>query len=181
MFSKNKIKLTILYPILHYPPVIGGLEQWSQNIAERQPYNIEIIVVTGRVKGEPNFEKKNDVTIVRTSLFGLQDLSYSSWFYILAAVPFIIFRSFIISQQRKVDLFHCHGFVSAVMGCLLSAMSGKPFLCTEQSIKLRNPISKLLARIVYKKSGCMRCLKSCRRRRVSKNRHRKNRGYPKRR
>ncbi len=147
MFSK---KLTILYPILHYPPVIGGLEQWSQNIAERQPEDLRIIVVTGRVNGAPNFEKKNNVTIYRTSLFSLQDLSHSSILYIASAVPFIAFRSFLL--VRCVDIFHCHGFVSALMGCFISMITRKPFIGTEQSVIWNNSISKLASRIIYRRA-----------------------------
>lgn len=151
MFSKSKKKLIILYPILHYPPVIGGLEQWAQNIAERQPDDIEIFVVTGRVQGELNFEKNGNVTIFRTSLFALGDLSHSSLFYIATTVPFIFFRSLLLSS--KVQIFHCHGFISASVGYLLSAISGKPFVCTEQSIKLRNAITKSLALVAYRKAA----------------------------
>jgi len=142
--------MKVLYPILHYPPVIGGLEQWSQNIAVRQPADTKILIVTGRVEGEPNFEQKNNVSIFRTSLFALGDLSYSSLFYITTAVPFIFLRSLLVS--RKVQMFHCHGFVSAIAGYFLSALTGKPFVCTEQSIKLRNPISKLASGIIYRKA-----------------------------
>ena len=147
MFSKN---LTILYPILHYPPVIGGLEQWSQNIAERQPEDLRIIVVTGRVNGAPNFERKNNVTIFRTSLFSLQDLSHSSILYIASAVPFIVFRSFLLA--RTVDVFHCHGFVSALMGCFISMLTRRPFIGTEQSIIWNNSISKLASRVIYRRA-----------------------------
>jgi glycosyltransferase involved in cell wall biosynthesis len=141
----------ILYPILHYPPVIGGLEQWSQNIAERQPGDIEIFIVTGKVLGEPNFEKKGNVTIVRTSFFALSDLSHSSIIYIATAVPFIFLRSLLLSQNARA--FHCHGFVSAIMGYFLSALTGKPFICTEQSIKLRNPVLRHVAGVAYGKAA----------------------------
>jgi len=140
----------ILYPILHYPPVIGGLEQWSQNIAERQPADIEILIVTGKVLGEPNFEKKDNVTIVRTSLFALSDLSHSSIVYIATAVPFIFLRSLLLSKDARA--FHCHGFISAIMGCFLSVLTGKPFICTEQSIKLRNPALRYIAGAAYRKA-----------------------------
>lgn len=147
MFSK---KLTILYPILHYPPVIGGLEQWSQNIAERQPENLRIIVVTGRVNGAPCFERENNVTIYRTSLFSLRDLSHSSILYIASAVPFIVFRSFLLA--RGVDIFHCHGFVSALMGCFISMLTRRPFIGTEQSVIWNNSISKLASRVIYRRA-----------------------------
>jgi len=155
MFSKS---IKVLYPILHYPPVIGGLEQWSQNIAQRQPEDTEILIVTGRVGGAPNFEKKGNVIIFRTSLFELSDLSHSSIIYIATAAPYIFFRSLLLSGS--INTFHCHGFVSAILGWLVSSVSRKPFICTEQSIKLRNPVSKLLARMVYGKAAL--CISSSR-------------------
>jgi len=148
MLSKN---IKVLYPILHYPPVIGGLEQWSKNIAERQADDIEVFVVTGRVKGEPDFEKKGNVSIVRTSLFALSDLSHSSLLYIAGAVPFIFFRSLLLSKDARA--FHCHGFVSAITGYFLSVLTGKSFICTEQSIKLRNTASRYIAAVVYRKAA----------------------------
>jgi len=150
--------MKVLYPILHYPPVIGGLEQWSQNIAERQPADIEIFIVTGKVLGESNFEKKGNVTIVRTSLFALSDLSHSSIVYIATAVPFIFLRSFLLSKDALA--FHCHGFVSAITGYFLSALTGKPFICTEQSIKPRNLASRYIAGMAYRKAAA--CIGSSR-------------------
>ena len=148
MLSK---KIKILYPILHYPPVIGGLEQWSQNIAECQPDDIEILIVTGRVRGEPNFETRGNVEIFRTSLFPLADLSRSSLLYIACTAPFIFLRSLLLSG--KVQIFHCHGFVSAFMGYFLSLLTQKPYIATEQSIKLRNPVSKFVSGIVYREAS----------------------------
>lgn len=149
MLSK---KITVLYPILHYPPVIGGLEQWAENIAENQHGSIGIIVVTGRVKGEPTFEKKSNVLIVRSSLFALNNLSRSSRLYILTSMLYIFFRSFILIFQQKVDIIHCHGFMSAIMGCLLGALTGRPFIGTEQSLGWSSGSSKLLRRMVYRRA-----------------------------
>lgn len=152
MFSKNKRKLKVLYPILHYPPVIGGLEQWAENIAKRQPENTEIYVVTGRVKGEKNFEKNSNITVLRASLFELKDLSHSSWAYIFTATPYIFWRSFLLILTKKVSLIHCHGFISAIIGYILRATTGRPFIGTEQSLGWGEGKSRWLRRIVYKKA-----------------------------
>ena len=80
-------------PVLHYYPVIGGLETWTQNIAERLSKKAEIFVVTGKVKNQPPREIKNGVRIFRTSLFSLKNLSYSPPVYIFTALPFIFFKS----------------------------------------------------------------------------------------
>ena len=145
--------VTILYPILHYPPVIGGLEQWAQNIAERQGAGVRILIVTGRVKGQPNFETKNTVSIFRTSLFALNDLSHSSWLYILTTIPFILFRSFVLARRSRVGAFHCHGFISGAMGFILSLATRKPFIGTEQSVGWSREGSRFLRSMVYRRAA----------------------------
>ena len=61
--------MKVLMPVLHYSPVIGGLENWTQNIAERLSDKAEIFVITGKVKNQPAQEVKNGVNVFRTSLF----------------------------------------------------------------------------------------------------------------
>ena len=73
--------MKVLMPVLHYWPVIGGLETWTQNIAERVSDKAEIFVVTGKVKNQPLEEVKNKVKISRVSLFSLKNLSYSNNFF----------------------------------------------------------------------------------------------------
>lgn len=146
-------RIKILYPILHYPPVIGGLEQWSQNIAERQPEECEVLVVTGRVRGEPNKEEKKNVSVFRTSFFELGDLSHSPKRYILFAIPCIFFRSLLLAHSCGVDIFHCHGFISALMGCALSMLTGKPFIVTEQSTGWSGGTLSWLRGIIYRKAA----------------------------
>jgi len=113
--------------------VIGGIEQWAENLANRQPENVKVIVVTGRVEGQPNVEARGRVLIFRKSIFSLRDLSHSSRFYILGAFPLVLFGSILAARKDKINLVHCHGFLSAVMGYFLSFFTGTPFLGTEQS------------------------------------------------
>ncbi|MBI1888496.1 MAG: glycosyltransferase, partial [Candidatus Spechtbacteria bacterium] len=145
-------KIKILYPILHYPPVIGGLEQWSRQIAERQGEEAEVFIVTGRVRGERNIETKKNVVLVRTSLFALNDLSHSPLFYMLFAIPCIFLRSAKLARSKKVDVFHCHGFISALVGYALSLLRKTPFVVTEQSIGWSGEILKWLRGMVYRKA-----------------------------
>ena len=69
--------MKILMPVLHYPPVIGGFEVFSQSIAERIGKTEDVFLITSRVVDAPNKEKKNKLRIFRTSPFKLKDLSYS--------------------------------------------------------------------------------------------------------
>ncbi|MBD3207831.1 MAG: glycosyltransferase, partial [Candidatus Nealsonbacteria bacterium] len=126
--------LKVLIPALHYPPVIGGLEVWIENIAERVgDENTQVFLVTGRVEGEPEEETRGGAKIIRTSLFPLKDLSYSSFFYIATALPFIFFRCLALIRKEKIDLCHCHGFLGGFLGLLLKAFTNTPYLITIQS------------------------------------------------
>lgn len=137
-------------PVLHYYPVIGGLETWTQNIAERSADRAEIFIVTGRVKDEQKEETKKEVKIFRTSLFALKDLSHSTLFYIFGALPFIFMKSFLLLQKNKIDLLHCQGFLSACLGYLLLKMTGIPYIVTVQSLQSKNSFKKT----VYRKAVC---------------------------
>lgn len=88
-------------PVLHYRPVIGGFEIFIQNIAERLGKAVDVFIVTGRVRHAANKERRGGLRIFRHSLFELKDLSYSPWFYILTAMPFIFLRSFYMIKREK--------------------------------------------------------------------------------
>ena len=122
--------MKVLMPVLHYYPVIGGLEIWTQNIAERLSGEVETFVVTGKVKNQPLRETKNRVRIFRISLFSLKNLSYSSPIYILTSLPFIFFKSFLLIKKEKVDLLHCQGFLSSLLGYFLSKLTKIPYIVT---------------------------------------------------
>ena len=49
--------MKILMLILHYPPVIGGFEVFSQSIAERIGKTEDVFLITSRVKSVKNKEK----------------------------------------------------------------------------------------------------------------------------
>ncbi len=131
-------------PVLHYYPVIGGLENWTQNIAERLPDRAEIFVVTGKVENQPVKEIKNRVNIFRTSLFSLRDLSYSSPFYILTALPHIFFRALQIIKREKINILHCQGFLSSLLGYLLFWLTKIPYIVTVQRLESKNWLKKLV-------------------------------------
>ena len=130
--------MKILIPVLHYYPVIGGLETWTKNIAERLSQKAEIFVVTGRVKSQSEEEARNGVKIFRTSLFGLGDLSYSSPFYILTALPFIFLKSLSLIKREKINLMHCQGFLGSCIGYCLSKIIGIPYIATVQRLESKN-------------------------------------------
>lgn len=137
-------KLKILMPVLHYYPVIGGLENWTQNIAERLSEQNDIYIITGRVKAQPVREKKNGVYVFRTSLFALKNLSYSSLFYILSALPFIFFKSLLLARKEKIDIIHCQGFLSSCIGFLLSKIFNISYIITVQRMEKKSFFRKLV-------------------------------------
>lgn len=131
--SNNKKQLKILMPVLHYKPVIGGFEIFIQKIAEEIGKTDKVFVVTGRVKGAPRYEIINNLRIIRTSPFELTDLSKTSFFYILSAMPWIFFKSAAIIKREKIDLMHCHSFFSGILGWNLSLIFKIPYIMTIQS------------------------------------------------
>lgn len=138
--------MKILMPVIHYPPVVGGLETWTQNIAERVSDRAEIFVITGKVQNQPNQEIKNKVRVFRTSLFALKNLSYSPFFYIITALPFIFFRSLSLFKIHRFNLCHCQGFLSGVLGYLFFKLLKIPYIITVQ----RQEKKSFLRTLVYK-------------------------------
>ena len=96
--------MKVLMPALHYYPVIGGIETWTRNIAERLSEKAEVFVVTGKVKGQPKKEERNGVKIWRTSLFTLSNLSASPKIYSLSLLPFIFFKSLNLVKKEKINI-----------------------------------------------------------------------------
>lgn len=129
----NKKQLKILMPVLHYKPVIGGFEIFIQKIAEEVGKTDEVFVVTGRVRGMPSYEKINNLRVIRTSPFALNDLSRTSFFYILSAMPWLFFKSAAIIKREGINLMHCHSFFSGILGWNLSLIFKIPYIMTIQS------------------------------------------------
>src|SRR3989338_4522269 len=155
MKSENRMlskSIKILYPMIHYPPVIGGIEQWAENIAQRAGDDIEVTVICGKVSGAPSQETKGNIKIIRTSLYPLSDLSHSSWIYIFTALPFVFFKSLIFARQNKIDLIHCHGFLSGFIGFVISLFTAVDFIGTEQSVGWAGSRTSFLRRVAYSKA-----------------------------
>jgi len=85
--------MKILMPILHYPPVIGGFEIFSQNIAERISKTDDVFVVTSKVINTPSLEARDKLMIFRTSPWKLKNLSYSKPWFIFGAMVWIAVKS----------------------------------------------------------------------------------------
>jgi len=138
-------------PAIHYYPVIGGIETWTKNIAERLAEKAEIFIVTGKVKSQPNKEEVNRVKVWRTSLFTLSNLSASPIIYSLSLLPFIFFKSLSLIKKEKIDILHCQGFLSSFLGFLLSKLTGTPYIVTVQRLEKKgNPLKEM----VYREASC---------------------------
>src|SRR3989344_6025145 len=145
-----KTKMKILMPATHYYPVIGGIETWTKNIAEKLLGKAEIFVVTGKVKNQPKEEEMGGVKIFRTSLFTLANLSHSPLIYTLALLPFIFWKSLVLMKKEKIDILHCQGFLSAILGFLLSKIIGIPYLVTVQRMERSG---NRLKELIYRKAS----------------------------
>lgn len=123
-------------PILHYPPVIGGFEIFTQNVAERIGKTDDVFVVTSRVVNTPKKEEKDRLKIFRTSPQVLKDLAYTKPWFLVGAMIWILFKSIIIVKKEKIDLIHAQksaGFLSGLLGYLLSKITKTPYIITIQS------------------------------------------------
>lgn len=141
-------------PVLHYPPIIGGFEVFSQSVAERIGKTDDVFVITSKVLGVVNNETKNRLKIFRTSLFALKDLSYSKPWYILTAMIWIFFKSLYLIKKEKIDLIHAQGFLSGIIGYFLYKFTKKPYVITIQSadFSVYHPRLNInIIKIVYKK------------------------------
>lgn len=146
--------MKILMPILHYPPVIGGFEVFSQNIADRISKTDDIFVVTGRVANTLQKEARGNLRIFRTSLWTLKNLSYSGPFYIAASMIWILFKSIKLIKKEKIDLIHAQGFLSGILGYLLKKITKIPYIITIQSadFSVYHPRLNInIIKIIYKK------------------------------
>lgn len=142
--------MKILMPAMHYWPVIGGIETWTKEIAERLSDKAEIFVVTGKVKGQPGKEGKNGLKIFRTSLFPLTNLSHSPLIYTLSLLPFIFLRSLTLIKKEKIELLHCHGFLSSFLGYLLAKITNIRYIATVQRLETKHWLKKK----VYINASC---------------------------
>lgn len=120
-------------PILHYPPVIGGFEVFSQSIAQGISKTEDIFVITSKVVNTLKKEEKNKLRIFRTSLWTLKDLSYSKPWYIVTAMFWILIKSFKLIKKEKIDLIHSQGFLSGILGYILNKLTKISYIITIQS------------------------------------------------
>lgn len=141
--------MKVLMPVLHYHPVIGGLETWTHNIAERLSDKAEVFIVTGKVRSQPKENNRGGLKIIRTSFFTLSDLSRSPKAYIITALPFIFLKSWAVARREKINVLHCQGFLSSLIGICLSALTGIPYIVTVQRLEQKG---NLLKNFVYRKA-----------------------------
>ncbi len=121
-------------PVLHYLPVLGGFEVFLKNIVERVGKHTDITVLTGRVVGVPSVEQKEHATIVRkASLYPLRDLSYTSYWYIVTALPFLFFGTLWRVVTRQATLLHANGSFSGMVCFCVHILTRVPYVMTIQS------------------------------------------------
>lgn len=128
--------MKVLMPILHYPPVLGGFEIFTQNVAERIGKTDDVFVVTSRVANTPNQEQKDKLRIIRVSPVALKDLAYSKPWFLFGAMVWIFFKSIKVIKKEKIDLIHAQksaGFLSGLLGYLLGKFTKVPYIITIQS------------------------------------------------
>lgn len=125
---------TILLPVLHYLPVIGGFEVFLKNIAERVSRHADVTVITGRVAGAPVVETHGRLKIIRrASLYPLKDRSYSSYVYIATALPILFLHTVWYVITRRATLLHGNGFFNGLVCLAVHAITRVSYVMTIQS------------------------------------------------
>jgi len=134
MKASHTKKIKILMPAVHYLPVLGGLEVFMKNFAERVGKHSEISVVTGKVKGAGKMKKKGYLTVHRSSsLYPLTDLSGTSYLYIITTLPFIFFKTLYFIWFKGYNIMHANGFFNGVVCLFAKFFTGVPYVITIQS------------------------------------------------
>lgn len=144
------MRFTLIIPILHYPPVIGGIEVFVQNIAQRLSQDMDIRIITGRVAGTPTRETDGRLHIDRTaSLYPLSNLSYSSYWYVLTALPILFFQTVRAVRKTSRPLLHANGFFSGIVCMCVSFFTHVPYVITIQSadFTIYHPEARFLVRL----------------------------------
>ncbi|MFH1780758.1 MAG: glycosyltransferase family 4 protein [Candidatus Nealsonbacteria bacterium] len=142
--------MKILMPATHYYPVIGGIETWTRRIAEGLAQKAEVFVVTGKVWGRPDQETVEKVKIYRRSLFILKNFSRSPLFYSLTLLPYVFLKSLSLIKKERIDLLHCQGFLSGILGYLLFKITKAPFIVTVQRMEKRG---NFLKEFIYRQAA----------------------------
>lgn len=154
-------------PILHYPPVLGGFEIFTQNVAERIGETEDVFIVTSRVVDASKKEIKDKLTIFRTSPWELKDLAYSKPWFLAGAMIWILFKSIRLIKKEKINLIHAQksaGVLSGLLGYLLNKFTGVPYIITIQSadfsiyrpyfnIKIIKNIFKIIEKLTIKNAA----------------------------
>ncbi len=143
------MKHSLIFPILHYPPVIGGFEVFLENVVERLAKEEDVYVITGKVSGVPS-QQKGRLHIDRSaSLFPLTDFSYSSYWYVLTALPFLFFKTIHAARRVEKPLVHANGFFSGLVAYFVSLTTGVPYVLTIQSadFSVYHPEARFITRL----------------------------------
>lgn len=148
--ERNHTQFSLIIPILHYPPVIGGFEVFLENVAERISQRTPVYIITGKVAETPRYEDKGNVHITRTaSLYALTDFSYSSYWYVLTALPFLFWKTLMKVKKEQRALMHANGFFSGLVCYFVSLVTGVPYVMTIQSadFTIYHPEARFVVRL----------------------------------
>ncbi len=119
-------------------------------MAERLSATTPVYIITGRVHGVPSHETKGNLSIARTaSLYELKDLSYSSYWYVLSALPVLFWQTVRAVRKLRHPLIHANGFFSGLVCYFVSLVTGVPYVITIQSadFTIYHPEARFVVRL----------------------------------
>lgn len=138
------IKKTILHITPFFHPNIGGVETHLSDLVSELSKNYKIFVHTYSPITTPNlkyhkFEKHKNLEIHRYPWFGkslFHKLEKFPLFNFLYLTPYLFLRIFIwmLSNHKKIDIIHSHGFNAAFCGFLLSKIFNKKHIISTHAI-----------------------------------------------
>jgi len=143
------MKHSLIFPILHYPPVIGGFEVFLENVVKRLAKEQDVFVVTGKVAGVPSHVEGRLHIDRSASLYPLKDFSYSSYWYVLSALPFLFLKTVRLVRRVERPLIHANGFFSGLVAYFVSLTTDVPYVITIQSadFTIYHPEARFIMRL----------------------------------
>ncbi len=156
--ERNHNNIQLIIPILHYPPVIGGIEVFVENIARRLAASMDIQIITGKVYGTPRHETFHRLHIARVaSLYALKNLSYSSYWYVLSALPILFWKTIRAVRHASRPLMHANGFFSGIVCMCVYFCTRVPYVITIQSadFSIYHPEARFFTRLQMAVERCV--------------------------
>lgn len=132
-----------------YLPIMGGLETYASNLAEKlvkKGYHVTIL--TQWLQESQKYEMKNGVEIIRVKIPGILFQNRTGINHLIKA---LIFLTIFYKKRNSVDIIHCFPLCEAgIMGSFLKILFKKPVVIREGSFSIDHLVNNAIFRILTK-------------------------------